>query len=338
MKIIFYIPDNAKNDATLYYVELVKKAFDKLDLDVEEFTNTNFKYDTDDYFFTIRTRDFVKIFLKTFSFKIIHWYQGIGPEEYLLINNGSLKAKFISFLFTIIEFFVFRIAFLNFYVSESMREFLEKKYKKRKKNYGIVPCYNKELNEIYFSEQVKIKNSFVYAGSLFGWQCYEQTIKLYSEIENKIEDSSLTILTKDLVEAEQMVKKYKLKDCKIYYVTLNDLDKELSKFQFGFLLRENININNVSTPTKMNSYLSSGIIPIYSDVIHAFKSNIDLGEFNMSLDKLENFDFLIQKIIDIEIDYEKFYEVCKIIFDKYYNDEINVCLIKEAFEGTYENK
>lgn len=62
MKIIFYIPDNAKNDATLYYVELVKKAFDKLDLDVEEFTNTNFKYDTDDYFFTIRTRDFVKIF------------------------------------------------------------------------------------------------------------------------------------------------------------------------------------------------------------------------------------------------------------------------------------
>lgn len=132
MKIIFYIPDNAKNDATLYYVELVKKAFDKLDLDVEEFTNTNFKYDTDDYFFTIRTRDFVKIFLKTFSFKIIHWYQGIGPEEYLLINNGSLKAKFISFLFTIIEFFVFRIAFLNFYVSESMREFLEKKYKEKK--------------------------------------------------------------------------------------------------------------------------------------------------------------------------------------------------------------
>lgn len=44
----------------------------------------------------------------------------------------------------------------------------------------------------------------------------------------------------------------------------------LRDVKFGFVLRDDIAVNNVATPTKLSSYLSAGVIPIYSSALKDF--------------------------------------------------------------------
>ena len=42
-------------------------------------------------------------------------------------------------------------------------------------------------------------------------------------------------------------------DVSIYSVPLSDLNNTLKQFKYGFIVRDDIAVNNVATPTKMNS-------------------------------------------------------------------------------------
>lgn len=109
--------------------------------------------------------------------------------------------------------------------------------------------------------------SFVYAGALYDWQCIEETVLVFKMI-NEIDPSArLTLLTAKKQKAEELIKKFALVNIKISFVKLENLQNELVKYKYGFLLRKNDPINNVATPTKMNSYLAAGIIPINTNVI-----------------------------------------------------------------------
>jgi hypothetical protein len=99
LRIIFYLPEKSLNDATIYYVDLISKAFTQENFKVAIFNNLDFHYNKTDYILTIRVRDFISAYLRKRSGRVIMWFQGIGPEEYLMINNYSIKAKTISFLF-----------------------------------------------------------------------------------------------------------------------------------------------------------------------------------------------------------------------------------------------
>jgi hypothetical protein len=331
LRIIFYLPEKSLNDATIYYVDLIAKAFAQQNFKVEISNTLDFHCNKTDYILTIRVRDFISAYTRKGFGRVIMWFQGIGPEEYLMINNYSFKAKIISFLFSFFEKITLRLSFFNFFVSNQMKLHYAEKYNYKSKNFCIIPCYNKNLNRSFFNKEIKKDNSFVYAGSLFSWQCFEKTIALYREIENRISDVSLTVLTKEINEANQIISKYDLKNVEVYYVSLDNLDAELSKFKYGFLLRENDAINNVSTPTKMNSYLSVGLMPVYTDVIQSFEENLKLENFEIKLNHSDTILLMadkIQKQIS-EVDYKKFYDVCFNTFKGYYDDEFNISKIKE---------
>lgn len=80
-------------------------------------------------------------------------------------------------------------------------------------------------------------------------------------------------------------------------------------------------MNNVATPTKMNSYMAAGVIPIYSDVIGDFqkvfnglKYVIPFVQFDEAMEKVLRME---QDRIDcnyIKIEYKK-------IFDSYYSTD-----------------
>jgi hypothetical protein len=330
MNIIFYLPKKCINDATSYYSNLIKIAFEQSNFNVIVYEDLNFKYSDKDFFFVIRVRDYFNLFLKTRSFKIIHWHQGIGPEQIMLIHGFSIKSKITAFLLSVVEFFQLRFSYFNFYVSEEMIRHYSRKYFFKIVDFCIIPCYNKNLSKESF-ETNKIKNSFVYAGSLYHWQCFDKTLETFSLIEKEIEDASLYILTNELEESKRMIKKYGIKNVQTYYVNIDDLDKELSKFQYGFLLREDDIINGVATPTKMNSYLAAGIIPIYTDVVDSFKHNIDLKEFGIKLKNMTEINQIPRLIKEnYEIDYKRFFQVCLENFENYYDDEYNIKLAKNT--------
>lgn len=317
-KVLFFCPKNTINEATEYYVDILKEAVKESGYEVSQ--SANFK----------DTKSFKNIFVMSAKWcflvklinpraNIITWFQGLGGEEALLTRNSKRDKA----IWSILEIFAIKSSWLNIYVSEEMREYFLKKYRITDRNYFIMPCFNKELNKSSFEYPEKYDVlSFVYAGGLDKWQCIEQTLELYKKIEEKFPHASITLLTKENQKAIELIKKYKIKNSTIKFVSLNMLNKELERYKYGFLIRDDHIVNNVSTPTKMNSYLANGIIPIYTDVIKDFNVNFDRNSFIL-LDHKGSIDNWSEQIVSSEIntniDIEDYRNELYILFSKYYS-------------------
>ncbi|MNH27648.1 hypothetical protein D3C79_877700 [compost metagenome] len=72
----------------------------------------------------------------------------------------------------------------------------------------------------------------------------------------------------------------------------------------------------------MNSYLSAGVIPIYTTILDDFGRYIDLGEFEIKFDSL-NVDSILVKLLEFEaktVDSNLDFQTFKNVFQTYYND------------------
>lgn len=331
-EIYFYLPAGTLNDATKFYCDLIQRGFEATGINVIRVEN---KKDLipGSSLLTIRPAD--QKGLSKNNFNLVNWYQGIGPEEYRLLNNYNVKSYFVSKILEYLERRSLKNSKLCFFVSEKMQEFYEKKYSLNLRDKSlIIPCYNIPLEKEFFKDNERFNSTelkFVYAGGLFAWQCIIETLLLFKEIHSLMPQAELTILTGDNLEAERLIKKYDVKNVKIGYVKLSDLQNELSKYTYGFLLRKDDPINNVSTPTKMNSYLAAGLIPIYSPVIDSFEKNIKLDKFELKFKVDSDFKVIAKNIVEFhKKGYSKkdLLSTYERIFENFYNDQKYVDNIK----------
>ena len=333
-KILFLLPKRTMNEATIYYVDIIKTSFQNSGFDVlesEELKDVK-KYKN---IFVMSAKWCFLVKLFNFNARVVTWFQGLGGEEALMRRNSKRD----KFLWSCVEGFSIKFSYLNIYVSECMRQYYSDRYKGKgvNENYFIMPCFNKDLNVNAFDLPDKYHNlSFVYAGGLDKWQCIETTLEIYKKIEDKYPKASITLLTKQSEEASKLLEKFSIKNGAIKFVSLDSLDNELSQYKYGFLIRENHIVNNVSTPTKMNSYLANGIIPIYTDVIADFKSNLKSNLF-LRLKHQEQVDdwvkhfFQFNDFIDHNIDLIKS-DVLD-IFSHYYSREYYVNSLSEKIDS-----
>lgn len=318
--VLFFLPERTLNEATEYYVDIIKEAISQLGRRVVESNHFN---DTKRFktVFVMSAKWCFLVKLANPKADVITWFQGLGGEE-ALMSRGSKRDKAI---WTLLEGFAMKFSWLNIYVSESMRKYYIKRYSTTDKNYFIMPCFNTALNVGAFSSHNKYTNpTFVYAGSLDKWQCIEQTLELYSIVEKSIPNASITLLTKQREEAVKLLNKYNIKNGKINFVPLDKLDAELQNYKYGFLIRDNHIVNNVSTPTKMNSYLANGIIPIYTNVIEDFNTNINISNaivLNHEKKISEWADQLILRITNTKIDIEEHINQISLLFSSYYSKQ-----------------
>lgn len=334
MTVYFYIPQKALNEATVYYTNIIEQAFKGGGLKVVRTNSLDFKLNhKEDLVFTIRVIDFLKVKLKYNTNRISIWFQGLLGEEYRMIHNSSFKSKITEKIFSFCEKYTLRKSNFSFFVSTYMKQYFEEKHQiVLTKDYLIMPCYNKNLNKKFFNV-VKEKNTFVYAGTLFAWQCFEETVKLFKEIENNIPEAKFIVLTKEQEEAEDILERYRINNYEVKFVRLEDLDVELSRYEYGFLLREKHIVNQVSTPTKMNSYLAVGLRPIYTNVIDSFEKNLDLEQYAIKFSLDDNYKSIAKRIVEnksYDIDYQLFYEKCYDNFEQYYDDKFNIQRIEET--------
>ena len=92
-------------------------------------------------------------------------------------------------------------------------------------------------------------------------------------------------------------------------------------FKYGFLIRDNDPVNNVATPTKMSSYLASGVIPVFSDVIGDFKNVLSNNVYTVALDEKMNG---LDRLYELEAKGFKAEDIAdsfKSVFDTYYNED-----------------
>ena len=318
-KIIFFLPKKTMNEATVYYVDILKQGFIKAGYRVEETENlSDLKNFNRIFVMSAKWCFIVKLFNP--KAKIVTWFQGLGAEEALMTRNSLVRKR----LWNCVEFFALKFSWINIYVSERMHNYYQDTYRVKDKNFFIMPCFNKKLNEDAFNLVDKYdKPSFVYAGGLDKWQCIEETLDIFCQIEKSIPAASLTLLTKDKIKAEELIKRYNIKNYKISFVGLNELDAELMKYKYGFLIRQDHIVNNVSTPTKMNSYLANGVIPIYTNAIDDFNWKLSGLKFCIQLNCDDSIKQWSQEIITYErfssIDSIDFKREMEFIFEKYYS-------------------
>lgn len=315
----FYRRKDGINDATAFYVGIIKKAILKGGEQFEEVVGSPV-IDNDENVVTIGSLDAFFTYRQKYKY-LINWYQGIGPEQLLYFSKENklyVWAKVI--LYHICEKIALRKCKLNLFVSKSMLAHYKHKYGYKGDNYYIMPCFNEYLQDLSFYNEKYTKPTFVYTGSADGWQCIPKTLCLFKRIKEQIPDAALTIYSKDKEAVQKMLMEYAV-EADIKYVNYALLSEEIRKFKYGFLIRQKNPVNDVATPTKMCSYMANGLIPIYSDVIGDFKDVF--SGMNYTIPLSEDFEG-IDKVFELEkkkINASEVYKEFSEIFRTYYSEE-----------------
>lgn len=276
-----------------------------------------------------RTVDAYKLIIRGYK-NVVMWCQGIEPEESYMVH----RSRFRYFVLSIMEKSVLKKASFIFFVSKSMQAHYEKKYHmsfKRNRCY-CMPCMNTEICEEAFLYEKKYEyNTFAYIGSLAVWQQFEETAKLYKRIEDSgISNCLFKVFTPQRNEAREIINKYNIKNYSIDFVENSKLPQVLAGVKYGFIIREDTAVNRVATPTKISTYLSCGLIPIYSECLRDFAQLACNMKYAIKYD--ENITERVNSTGFQKIDTQKIYQEYKDIFNTYYSREAHVKKITTLFK------
>lgn len=329
---------STNSEVTDYYLSVIKIIVEK-SVKHTKVSKLHIKRDTNkDIIITPTAVDFAKNYFKGYKYQI-YWMQGIDAEESFMRNGSTLR----SCILDSITKFAMKKAIAIFYVSKEMKIFQENKFNidTGKKSF-IMPCFNVDQSEVLQVNNKKYKkNIFTYVGSLSAWQCFEEMIEFFKSVTEIDPNSELRIFTFSEIEARKIVQRKKVKNCIISSVPPEMMTKALEEVKFGFVLRKNEPVNYVATPTKLSTYLSAGVIPIFSDCLKDFYSRtagleyvIPVSEFKPSK-KLKEFMTREINITQLNSEYGE-------LFNTYYNPlyYINKYTNKmyRLLEETYESK
>lgn len=321
MKAYLYCDQRSLNEATLYYVNLIKRCI-CIKGYTYEIAHSLKEMHNPQLIVTITEKYFLKAKLKYPRASTIYWAQGVDAEE-AKMTLSNLKS-YIRYLFRrFAEPIAIRKATILFCVSERMKEYFKDMYGyKDLGNCIIMPCYNLRLSNHFELSQYE-KPTFVYAGNSSAWQGVDLFLDVYSLVEKVIENARIVLLTGDRDLFRQKIKEKGIKNFEIKFVPLVDLQEELHKYKYGFILRDEHIVNQVATPTKMNSYLANFLIPIFSDSVYDFKNNVKLDEFTIMATCPLNPKTIAEKIISFENkvhDFSNYKAIVESVFSTHYND------------------
>lgn len=270
---MIWILRSANSEVTDYYIETVAYALEEAgyktkDVAPHEARNcVNKIAASSDWFLAPSALEACKLYLWGAK-NIILWSQGVVPEESYLRNRSRIRMVALS----LIERYALNRAALCLFVSDEMRRYYEKKYKI---NFDdrcfIMPCFNTMLDSEAFHTEAKYDSpTFAYVGSLAAWQCFDETVDLYKAIESRLGCARFKVLTFNQDEARKLLEKKGVRHYEIGCVPPEKVAEELADVSYGFVIREDNIVNRVATPTKISSYMASGVIPIFSSCLRSF--------------------------------------------------------------------
>lgn len=183
---------------------------------------------------------------------------GAVPEEEFLYRKFESSAFFGD-----IEELVVKKAQYLFCVTEAMHQHLKQKYgKNMRAKVVILPI----LHEVSSPDPKAVLNSktghntlAVYAGGIFKWQNIDQMV----EIIQQNTSAKYEIYTPNVSGFWKIYGNKNRKNVKVATVSPQELKSKIYPCaDYGFVLRDDIVVNNVACPTKISEYLEYGIIPI----------------------------------------------------------------------------
>ncbi len=301
---------------TDFYLQTIAEAFSQCGQTVQVFSTWNeYLPQKDDLTIIATPLEVIEMVKRRQRFAM--WFQGIRPEESFSVHHSWLRSKILE----ITELIVLKKGEFFFFVSTYMREHFEKKYHMdlSQKSF-IMACSNESMHkENFFVSNKYEKNVFCYAGSINTWQCVDEMLALYKQIEDHIPGTELLLLVKDKVLAEKMLKEHDIHHYEIDFVPVDALQYRLKDVKYGFILRDDIELNRVATPTKMSTYIVNGVIPIISDCLYGLMEIAGQSRFVVHLKNKTDIDAILESIqssIIAEAVYQDFLEMYKTHYDR----------------------
>lgn len=321
MNAVLYCDPRSLNDATNYYCGIIKKCV------LEKGYNYCIAHTLNvvknaDLVITITEKYFLKAKVRYPSKKTIYWAQGVDAEETKMQINSLTQV--LRYLFRrIAESFAVNNADLLFCVSDRMVQYYEKKYGYHNSgNVVVMPCYNLQLSSEFNTFQYETP-VFVYAGNTSVWQNVDFMLDVYALVEKQISGAEIRVFTRQVEEFQMKIIQRNIKRFLVEYIPVERLQDELHKCKYGFIIRDNHIVNQVATPTKMNSYLAAYLIPIFSDGVDDFKKNISLGQYTIMAKCPLDVNEVANMIVNFENnqnEFEHYKAIVERVFDDHYND------------------
>ncbi|KIO78625.1 hypothetical protein TH53_02435 [Pedobacter lusitanus] len=227
------------------------------------------------------------LFLKSDKRMILDIH-GVVPEEHILAGQ-SFKSK----LYSITEKYLFSRLYLAISVTDAMTRHFKTKYpdnQVKMMTYPILPSNIR--NDTYDLKENDDRNfvNVIYSGNLQAWQNIDLMINVISN--NLSPHVKYTILTGNPTAMTRVLTENGLKEENnvfVFSVLPEFLGEYYSKADYGFILRDDITVNNVACPTKVVEYMHYGLIPIV-------KSK-NIGDFyNLGYEYLDVKDFNVETI------------------------------------------
>lgn len=310
---------------TDYYLETVGQALKDLGYQVRY----GYDWDPDRTDLAVTCTATSAVTLAARKIPYLYWAQGIWPEESLMRHGSRLRFRLTSFL----EKRALAKAEFVFFVSDAMRAHYEKKYGLSfEDRCYIMPCSNEELHSGSFDTPGKYESStFCYVGGLSPWQCFEETLELYSRIEKELPGAKLLLYVPTPEAARPIAEKYGIRNYELDYVPVEELPQRLAGVKYGFVLRKDDPINQVATPTKVVSYLASGIIPIYSRCMSGIRSILRDSRYAVALDPEDTLSDLLETFRS-PIQAKEVRKDIENIFRKHYDRQLHIQQIGDILQ------
>lgn len=216
-----------------------------------------------------------------FGVKVFLWLQGLLPEESFMRHRCNIRYRAISF---IEKYSLNRLAGVVL-VSNAMLCHIKEKYNYTPDKFAILPCRS---DLVFDCSVTKNKNSFVYVGGASEWQKIDTVILSFIEIRKNNLFATLDFISRDIREIEIMlngvVSENDRENINVFSLeSRSEMASKLSEYKFGFLFRDDIPVNRVSSPIKYLEYLSCGIIPIMSNCIGDYSKYTEENNIGVSL-------------------------------------------------------
>lgn len=328
----FYLPFGLSG-VTQYYVGIIADAIRLLGYEINTVDNLKSIPEKANVL-TIRDKDTTYVIGRRNPQYVITWFQGVAPEEMDLLYKGRWDRIPRVLIHRIFERYALKHSSLSLFVSNAMNEHYADRYHYSGSNHIIMPCFGNDLDLTSFTDLRYQEPKFLYSGSITKWQCVEDMLVLFKRIKSEIPQATLSILTPDRDIAYKMLEQHGV-TASVDFISPDRLQDYIRQFKYGFIVRDDIAINQVATPTKMSNYMGAGIIPVYSDVVKDYKEHITSK--TPYIIAFNDFDECISKIKEMEkrqISAELIAGSYSEIFRDYWNRESYTKLISQKIKET----
>ena len=273
----------------------------------------------------------IKIIFKS-SIKVIYDNRGLYIDEKILcghIKKASIKEKFFRWF----EKYAVNNCDRMVVVSNEFKSHILNK-SKNKTSSKIVVIPNRTLIDMNIDLTQKHSNKIilVYSGSHAIWQNSSELKKLFLQALNVFDNITFKVISYEQDNFQKLFSSESelLQRINIFSVEPIKVIEELSKCNCGILLRENILINNVSSPLKFAEYLAAGLPVLLSEGIGDTEQIIKKYNVGVIIKK-NDYESAISELQELLND-KDVYHRCLRIADKEFNINASFKQYQEMYD------